>query len=65
MKQYIDKSVLVEKIEKRIKETESMDLNDQFQAGQISGFDSVLKLLDTLKVKMDKKIKEYEKAIHQ
>ena len=30
MKQYIDKSVLVEKIEKRIKETESMDLNDQF-----------------------------------
>lgn len=64
MKQYIDKSVLVEKIEKRIKETESMDLNDQFWAGQISGFDSVLKLLDTLKVKMDKKIKEYEKAIH-
>ena len=50
MTQYIDKSVLVEKIDKRIKETESMDSNDQFWAGQISGFDSVLKILNTLEV---------------
>ena len=60
MTQYIDKSILVEKIEKRIKETESMDSNDPFWAGQISGFDSVLKMLDTLEVKvidLEEKIK--------
>ena len=48
----IDKSAVVAEIEKRIKETESMQPKfDQFWAGQISAFKGVLKLLDTLEVK--------------
>ena len=48
----IDKDTLVLKIEKRIKETESMQPKfDQFWAGQISAFKGVLKILDTLEVK--------------
>lgn len=52
MKRYISKDVLKEKIENRIKETESMrSTNDPFWEGQISAFDSVLKILDTLETK--------------
>ena len=48
----IDKTTIVEKIEKRIKETESMKPKfDQFWAGQISAFKGILKILDTLEVK--------------
>lgn len=48
----IDKAALVAEIEKRIKETESMQPKfDQFWAGQISAFKGVLKILDTLEVK--------------
>jgi hypothetical protein len=48
----IDKDALVAEIEKRIKETESMQPKfDQFWAGQISAFKGVLKILDTLEVK--------------
>lgn len=52
MKQYIDKSALVAEIERRIKETESMQPKfDQFWAGQISAFKGALKILDSLEVK--------------
>jgi hypothetical protein len=52
MEQYISKSALVAEIEKRIKETESMQPKfDQFWAGQISAFKGVLKILDTLETK--------------
>ena len=52
MKQYIKKSALVAEIEKRIKETESMQPKfDQFWAGQISAFKGILKILNTLEVK--------------
>lgn len=52
MEQYILKSAIVEEIEKRIKETESMQPKfDQFWAGQISAFKGILKILDTLEVK--------------
>ena len=52
MTQYIDKDALVAEIEKRIKETESMQPKfDQFWAGQISAFKGILKILDTLEVK--------------
>ena len=52
MTQYIDKDALVAEIQKRIKETESMQPKfDQFWAGQISAFKGVLKILDTLEVK--------------
>ena len=52
MTQYIDKDALVAELEKRIKETESMQpIFDQFWAGQISAFKGVLKILDTLEVK--------------
>ena len=52
MTQYVDKSTLVAEIEKRIKETESMQPKfDQFWAGQISAFKGVLKIIDTLEVK--------------
>ena len=52
MEQYISKSALVAELEKRIKETESMQPKfDQFWAGQISAFKGVLKILDTLEVK--------------
>ena len=52
MIQYIDKSALVAELEKRIKETESMQPKfDQFWAGQISAFKGVLKILDTFEVK--------------
>ncbi len=48
----IDKDALAAKIENRIKETESMrSMVDPFWEGQISAFDSVLKILDTLEVK--------------
>ena len=52
MTQYIDKDKLIEEIEKRIKETETMQPKfDQFWAGQISAFKGILKILDTLEVK--------------
>ena len=52
MEEYINKSALVAEIEKRIKETESMQPKfDQFWAGQISAFKGVLKILNTLEVK--------------
>lgn len=48
----IDKDKIVREIEKRIKETESMQPKfDQFWAGQISAFKGILKILDTLEVK--------------
>ena len=48
----IDKDALVAKIEDRIKETESMrSMVDPFWEGQISAFDSVLKILNTLEAK--------------
>ena len=48
----IDKDALAAKIENRIKETESMrSMVDPFWEGQISAFDSVLKILDTLEIK--------------
>lgn len=48
----IDKDKVVAEIEKRIKETESMQPKfGQFWAGQISAFKGVLKILDTLEVK--------------
>lgn len=48
----IDKAAVVAEIEKRIKETESMQPKfDQFWAGQISAFKGILKILDTLEVK--------------
>ena len=59
----IDKDVLVAEIEKRIKETESMQPKfDQFWSGQISAFKGVLKIIDTLEVKdvdCDKEIGTY------
>lgn len=62
MKQYIDKAAIVAEIERRIKETESMQPKfDQFWAGQISAFKGVLKILDTFEVKevdLNKEIKE-------
>ena len=52
MAQYIDKVAVVAEVERRIKETESMQPKfDQFWAGQISAFKGVLKILDTLEVK--------------
>ena len=55
MTQYIDKDALVAEIEKRIKETESIQPKfDQFWAGQISAFKGILKILDTLEVKETK-----------
>ena len=52
MAQYIDKEALVAEIERRIKETESMQPKfDQFWAGQISAFKGVLKILDTIDTK--------------
>lgn len=52
MKQYINKDDIAAKIENRIKETESMrSMVDPFWEGQISAFDSVLKILDTLETK--------------
>jgi hypothetical protein len=48
----INKNKLAEKIENRIKETESMrPMVDPFWEGQISAFDSVLKILNTLETK--------------
>ena len=48
----IDKDVLATKIENRIKETESTrSMVDPFWEGQISAFDSVLKILDDLETK--------------
>ena len=52
MTQYINKATVVAEIEKRIKETESMQPKfDQFWAGQISAFKGILKILDILEVK--------------
>jgi hypothetical protein len=48
----IDKEKVVVEIKKRIKETESMlSTVDPFWEGQISAFDSVLKILDTIETK--------------
>ena len=59
----IDKDKIVAKIEKRIKETESMQPKfDQFWAGQISAFKGVLKILGTIEVKevnLNKEINDY------
>lgn len=61
----IDKDKVVAEIEKRIKETESMrSMVDPFWEGQISAFDSVLKILDTIEteeVDLKKEIYEAEK----
>ena len=58
----IDKSAVVAEIEKRIKETESMQpMFDQFWAGQISAFNGILKILNTLEVKRVDLEKEEEK----
>lgn len=58
----IDKAAIVAEIERRIKETESMQPKfDQFWAGQISAFKGVLKILDTFEVKevdLEKEIKK-------
>ena len=52
LKQYINKADIIAEIEKRIKETESMQPKfDQFWAGQISAFKGVLKILDNIEVK--------------
>lgn len=52
MEYLIDKSALIVEVEKRIKETESMQPKfDQFWAGQISAFKGILKILDTFDVK--------------
>ena len=52
MEEYILKSDLVAEVEKRIKETKSMQPKfDQFWAGQISAFKGVLKILETIEVK--------------
>jgi hypothetical protein len=63
MTKLIDKSALVAEIEKRIKETESMQPKfDQFWAGQISAFKGILKILNTLEVKevdLDKEFNKY------
>ena len=61
----INKDKVVEKIKKRIKETESMrSMVDPFWEGQISAFDSVLKILDTIEteeVDLKKEIYDAEK----
>lgn len=50
--EYFRRKDVVAEIEKRIKETKSMQPKfDQFWAGQISAFKGVLKILDTLEVK--------------
>lgn len=60
----IDKDTLVLKIEKRIKETESMQPKfDQFWAGQISAFKGVLKIIDTLETAEVNLEKEYEEFV--
>lgn len=60
----IDKDVLKAKIQNRIKETESMrSMDDPFWEGQISAFDSVLKILDTLETKDMDLEKEYEEFV--
>lgn len=61
----IDKSAVIAEIEKRIKETESMQPKfDQFWAGQISAFKGVLKILDTLEVKEVDEVKIGETQIY-
>ena len=63
MKQYINKDALVAEIEKRIKETESMQPKfDQFWAGQISAFKGILKIINTLEVKEADLEKIYQKG---
>ena len=63
----IDKDTLVAKIEKRIKETESMQPEfDQFWAGQISAFKGILKIINTLEVKdvdLDEEFDKYDLSI--
>ncbi len=57
----IDKEEVVTEIKKRIKETESMlSTIDPFWEGQISAFDSVLKILDTIETKEV----DLEKEVH-
>ena len=48
MKQYIDKSVLVEKIEKRIKETETMNVNNKCWARKISRIEKELNIINNI-----------------
>ena len=63
MKQYINKDALVAEIEKRIKETESMQPKfDQFWAGQISAFKGILKIINTPEVKEVDLEKIYQKG---
>ena len=66
MAQYIDKSAVVAEIEKRIKETESIQPKfDQFWAGQISAFKGILKILNTLEVKEVDLKKEYKDFVEE
>lgn len=52
MAHLIDKDALVAEIEKRLKETESMQPKfDQFWAGQISAFKGAIKIINTLEEK--------------
>lgn len=61
MAHLIDKGRVLEEIEKRIKETESMQPKfDQFWAGQISAYKGVLKTLNILEVKEVDLEKEYD-----
>lgn len=63
MTEYIDKSDVVAEIERRIKETESMQPKfDQFWAGHISAFKGILKILNTLGVKEVDLEKEFDKC---
>ena len=66
MKQLINKNDIAAEIERRIKETESIQsMDDPFWEGQISAFDSVLKILDTLEVKEVDLEKEIQNIIHK
>ena len=60
----IDRATAVAEIDRRIKETESMQPKfDQFWAGQISAFKGVLKILNSLEVKEADLEKEINKWI--
>ena len=64
MAHLIDKDALIAEIERRIKETESMQPKfDQFWAGQISAFKGVLKIINTLEVKEVDLTEEIEKCL--
>lgn len=62
--EYISKSTLTAEIKKRIKETEFMQPKfDQFWAGQISAFKSILKILNTLETK-DNSLEKFKSLQH-